>query len=456
MKKYLLLIGIIIFLPKLTLAFYPVEQQLEENTTFDCATEGCGQTVSGLPGIPLQAVDIRIKYNTEQDFDSSCVSTSDENNGFYLVAVNTGAGAFNTKSDWHPMIPLSDSVFETVEFTWNARPIDDMSEIDQFVLAGNWFDSGCIPSGTGVFDISGSDDDPYDGGWTNSDFPDHDWYFEVFGTGLDGSRVQWGNNLNVEPMVTNDFERWPLCVSFTGVPTTEKFYTNFLIVGNELDDTPIDVTEDNSEPHQLWLSVTHNSSGETYYSSCYSFPKSTDLNAGNYIITAFLYNQDGDVLGDTGSKHLTITSGDQIEFPTSQVIAGTEPQCNDSNVIGNAFCRVMVYLFIPAGGFSSFWATEASDFNDSLYAQAPFAYFEPVKDTIEGLDTSPSSPEINLHIPSPLTEDGFDIDFFNPDNDLFAVYIDHKDTLFLWIEVGLWLSFATYLLFRVFKFFKPV
>jgi len=137
-------------------------------------------------------------------------------------------------------------------------------------------------------------------------------------------------------------------------------------------------------------------------------PKATDLPMGNYKAVGFWTDQNTLLtLASTTELDFSVvfshTDKPPTTFPNGQEPVGlaaigtpesSKPECNNSNVIANGFCKVLVYLFQPTQGslnmFPNLW--------DTIKQKPPFGWFSgSISELTATLGSATSTPS-NFHI----------------------------------------------------------
>lgn len=262
---------------------------------------------------------------------------------------------------------------------------------------------------------------------------------------LTQSTISWLNPPFATTFISPDFKLWKVCIDIPADNNISAFYALFLYGSGNVSD----------HQEQSYNVQTNNGSPGTY-TQCIYFPKETDLTPGNYQAKVDLYNYSTDgLLAQSDAIYFQIITGGQGDYPAIISSPITEIQCNQSNIIARGFCEVLTYLFIPSG------LNETQTFADtqSLFqSKAPFAYFYQLKSTFSGVSTSAS---IGYFINTTLaskdrngnTLASIPFQFLNTgDSQTKGVFDDFRP----YITAILWFGFATYLLTRAYRFFRPV
>lgn len=264
-------------------------------------------------------------------------------------------------------------------------------------------------------------------------------------------------------------------ISFKDPPHTEDMYTP------EFNAFAIDITHpaglDLDDPNELRLEISYGSylpefttgdrsatptsdESDTY---TLSVSKSDLQSNGENLAFAQLFH-DGDLVS-TDIWHYIIEEGEEVGAYPRNLRIDPEDVASEAcdfggGIIANVsgpFCRTFVALFYPAGEAGTgpeYFTGKIDETKETLFEQAPFAYFVEVEETISEIDTTEDTDDLAINLPSPFgeSEGAINLTVFDDDNPLMPLLEDIRP----WIITGLWLSFATYLTFRVFALFRPV
>lgn len=197
---------------------------------------------------------------------------------------------------------------------------------------------------------------------------------------------------------------------------------------------------------------------------CPTLTKSEDLSPGEYTFEAKLYDHDGAQLATSGVINITINGLPKTTFvgnagpvnpAEAEICKQYDPiwftisSVNVPNPIYQG-CKLLTYLLVPTEDFPA----RLTESKELLYTKTPFSYFSSIYDSVSAISTDEAPPDYDLTLVKPFGESQGDITitFLSADNPLTG----YLDNIRPWIITGLWLSFATYLLFRVFSFFRSV
>lgn len=236
--------------------------------------------------------------------------------------------------------------------------------------------------------------------------------------------------------ITTDFNNWRFCIDASSVAWDEiEFQVQY---GDNLTEF-----EDNFGPIDNW--------GD--FEQCFTYAKGNALDAGDKVARVNAYLDSVPALS-TNIWHTNIVAGDSNFYPV--VIGNTQaPEGSDTGNCNQPFpVNYICRLAIPEQGFGDLIEENDLALRTAIFDQAPFAYFEEVNAYIETIDTEPDSPTLAINLQDPFggTTGDISIPVLDPANPL----LDNLDDIRPWIITGLWISFASYLLFRGFSIFRPV
>jgi hypothetical protein len=201
------------------------------------------------------------------------------------------------------------------------------------------------------------------------------------------------------------------------------------------------------------------------YAQCVSVPKTTNLDPGQYIIQAGLYNQDGDLLARTLPRLATIIAGSQIENAIAETAPPTSGDCSNGNVVIRDTCKAFSYLFIPTSTQIEYIKTQLLEGAETGGLIGGITTVTSgVQDTLLSLDpgTTEAAPDTTLSLATPIDfngSGGIDLTFFdtNPTtNPLATPTKTALEDIKTWISVFLWISFGLYVAWRPFTLFRPL
>lgn len=193
-----------------------------------------------------------------------------------------------------------------------------------------------------------------------------------------------------------------------------------------------------------------------------SISKSDLQSGGENSAFAQLFH-DGSLVA-TDIWHYIIEEGEEVgTYPRNLRISSEDvasESCDFGGIVGGVagpVCRAIIALIYPTGEAGSgpeYFTGKISDTKDLLFEQAPFVYFTEINETISDIDLTEDDSDLGILLPSPFGEEHgtFNIPVLDDDNPFLPILDDIRP----WIITGMWLSFATYLSFRVFSLFRAV
>lgn len=388
--------------------YIPVFTQDDDSNELSLGTP---ETYSGLSiptGTMVKAISIQLSAPSGMGAGCSATTT----NG---VRISVGGAENSSYISFQTLNLTSSPSFHIFEFATAF----DITDYTTFTIQDS-FPVGCTPFVIKTYGLT---------------TPDRVAYFSLL-TESHGN-LFFANPPHVDYAITQDFDNFRFCYN----PETTAFdEVEFKMqYGSTLSQY-----EDIYEPIAAWGN----------YENCFTFPKANDLTTGDKVARVVAYF-DGTPLANSDIIHFQVTTGDKTFYP---IVTGTtdpvsenpqEETCLYPFPIGS-LCR----LVIPTYGIGEVIEANDAIIKEQLYNQVPFAYFEQINETIEGIETTPSDPTVTFAFPSAFGEETgeIEIDILDPENPL----LEKLATISPWIITGLWLSFAGYLFFRIFSLFRAV
>jgi len=418
MKKiiYSILIFTLLFSSNLTKAYYPVTWES------DVSTPATGTVVD--PQSPVFDVyAIKLTIGASANPNSGCLNDHighDANTtGVYVYIFSVGTN----KSFYVPWSFISTTPTDITFVLPDTVPVSTGDTVTMAVQYNHWGGGNC---GSVLPFAYGPDSTHYGGTY--------------IGQGIDNANIYWNSSSLSDGSIGPDFNNWPLCYNI-GATVVEKFYIKVLYS----DAGSVDINDNEDDFSTIPIPK---SSGTT----CLNLPKQTPSAQGNVYMEAYLYDYDtDDLLSGTGLIRYVITGATTTDFPEAVVPEEVADPCD---AVNNFIIRGGCNLIVPNSGFAGLLSSEITDTKTILFDQAPFAYFTEIESTISDIDITEDTSDLSVVLPTPFgeSEGSLELKFFDDDNPLLPLLDDIRP----WIIVGLWLSFATYLSFRVFSLFRAV
>lgn len=257
-----------------------------------------------------------------------------------------------------------------------------------------------------------------------------------------------------------DFEQWWLCVDIPDSVAADAYYIK--VFYGETEDLPVyamlDDTSQSFGTFPRYYGATYN--------ICHLIDKTYDLEPEYWSAAAELYDQNDNLIAETGRIDFTIVAGPKVQVPAGLPVTSDIDRykmCQRFSVTWFTIMGVKVPNPIYEGCYliallfvfdNNLLIAEQEATKDLFFEQVPFAYFFVVRSNIEQISTiaEPANTEISLDLPIFSDPVIIDVDFFN--NELIDTYVNSP--IKTWIANGLWIFFATFLLFRPLRFFRPV
>lgn len=297
-------------------------------------------------------------------------------------------------------------------------------------------------------------------------FPNNSLVYQLYdqaGSLLGGFNIGFPNPPFAPNFSSVDFTAWQTCITIPAYHPSVLSFDFSVTYGTSTPDTPW--IDDNAADRGL-----ANLASGTPFTGCPGLNKLTALSPGNYQAQATLFDQGGSALAQSSILYFTITTSSPSSTPpvlpggqSFSVTASTTtsfittPICPSTSFvvfgadIGKGTCDVLQFIATPSQ------AQLDAPFNDYAIMQtkAPFSYYFDVLNDITQSASSSSSTLQGLTIttgsstPIQVTVDMFSANTINRYSD--PTSRSFVRTLIQW---GLYLSFATMVIFKIRNIFK--